>query len=193
MNVLVVYAHPYDASFNAHLRDRVLASLNPAHEVRVLDLYGQDFNPRLSQTDLAAMLDGSATPSDIVASLEALQWANTIVFVYPTWWSGPPAMLKGWLDRVMWPGIVYDVESSGRVRGKLHNVTSVIVISTHGSSKLVNVLEGETGRLLFRRVINALFAKRCRTKWVAFYTIDRASAEKRAAFVKRVEQVAQRI
>ena len=185
MKVLVVHAHPDPASFGAHVRDRVVATLTGAgHRVDLVDLYAERFDPVVKAQDLA-----SARTEPALASYGSrLRSVEALVFVYPTWWSGPPAMLKGWIDRVLVEGVAYAVKpDSTRVRGRLHNIRHVVVVTTHGSPKWTNVLEGESGKLLFTRGLRLLCHHRARTHWLAMYGIDRADADQRAAFIGRLE------
>jgi NAD(P)H dehydrogenase (quinone) len=188
MNVLVVYAHPDPSSFNAFVLERVVATMSAKHTVRVLDLYADAFNPRLDKAEIASQLAGAPLPDELAPHVEMLRWCNRLVFVYPTWWSGPPAMLKGWFDRVWVRGVAYDVEASGRLRGLFTNVGRVAVVTTHGSSKIVNVAEGETGKQLMRRSLGPLCTRRRPVRWIALYTVDRSTAADRLAFVRRVER-----
>jgi len=185
VKVLVVYAHPDPASFGAHLRDRVVATLTGAgHRVDLIDLYAEGFDPVVRTEDL----DGARTETVLASHGSRLRSVEAVVFVYPTWWSGPPAMLKGWLDRVLVEGVAYAVRpGSARVRGRLHNIRHLVVVTTHGSPKWTNVLEGESGKLLFQRGIRLLCHPRARTMWLALYGIDRSDQQARAAFVGRLE------
>src|SRR5690606_10965424 len=101
MKTLVVHCHPNPASFSHALYETTLEALQPRHEVRAIDLYAEGFDPTLSCEERQAYL---AQTELILARVrphaEALQWAEHLVFVYPTWFHGPPAMLKGWLERV---------------------------------------------------------------------------------------------
>jgi putative NADPH-quinone reductase len=185
VKVLVVHAHPDPASFNAHLRDRVVATLTGAgHRVDLIDLYAEGFDPVVQAHELS----GTRTEPVLASHGSRLRSVEAVVFVYPTWWSGPPAMLKGWLDRVLVEGVAYAVKpGSARVRGRLHNIRHLVVVTTHGSPKWTNVLEGESGKLLFQRGIRLLCHHRARMQWLAMYGIDRADAQARAAFVGRLE------
>ena len=191
MKVLVVHAHPDPASFGAHLRDRVVATLTSAgHRVDLLDLYAEGFDPLMDAHGLA-----KARTEPVVASHGSrLRSAEAVVFVYPTWWSGPPAMLKGWIECVLVEGVAYVVKpGSAIMRGRLHNIRHLVVVTTHGSPKWTNVLEGESGKLMFCRGIRALCHRRAHTHWLAMYGIDRADAARRDAFVDRVERSLERL
>ena len=118
-----------------------------------------------------------------------LTGATALVLVHPTWWSGQPAVMKGWLDRVLVLGAAYElVPGRDRVRGRLRQIRRLAVVTTHGSPRWVNVLQGEAGRLTALRQVRLLCHPRCRRQWVAMYGLDRAGAPQRAAFLDRVER-----
>lgn len=188
MRTLVVYCHPHDESLVAAARDRVLTGLRAAaHEVRLVDLYADGFRPELSAEERRVHLEPGLAP-ELEPYAEALRWAEAIVFVYPTWWSGQPAMLKGWMDRVWACGVAFELPEGARVvRPLLTHIRRIAIVTTHGSSKWVNALEGESGKRTAFRSIRAVCSRRVRTSWTAIYGLDRASAAERAAWLDRVE------
>ena len=98
-------------------------------------------------------------------------------------------MLTGWLDRVLVRGVAWEVtQSNTRIKGELTNIRRVVSITTHGSSKLINVLEGESGRRVIGRAVRVLCHRFARTTWLAMYNVDRSSDADRAAFLDRVER-----
>ena len=101
MRMLVVYCHPVPDSFCAALRDTVIEALGKAgHETRLIDLHAEKFDPVMGCEERRAYNDRAPGDPALAPHVAALKWAEGIVFVYPTWWYGLPAMLKGWLDRV---------------------------------------------------------------------------------------------
>ena len=195
MKVYVVYCHPDPASFTAALRDRAMDALAAAgHEVRMSDLYADGFEPALSRAEWSDHLAPEHHNPEIDGYCRNLRWCNALVFIYPTWWSGQPAMLTGWLDRVLVRGVAWELPEGGkRITGQLINVSRLVSITSHGSSKLINVLEGETGRRLIGRSVRVLCHRFARTTWLALYNIDRSSLEDREAFLDRVEQRMRRL
>ncbi len=189
MRVLVVYCHPDPASLTAAALDRVRAGLDRGgHEIRCTDLYDDGFRPELSAEEQAAHLAPGVDPA-LSDHADDLRWAEAIVFVYPTWWSGQPAMLKGWIDRVCAHGIAWSLpRPGGPPLPLLTGLRRVVIVTTHGSSKFVNLLEGETGRRTMFRVMRRLSGRRLRTTWIALYGLDRITAERRTTWLDRVER-----
>lgn len=194
MNVLVVYCHPDPESFVAAAHQRVLAGLGATrHDVRSIDLYADGFDPVFDADEHRRHLEPGAS-ADLAAHVEALQWCNTLILVYPTWWSGQPAMLKGWFDRVWVRGVAWDLpEGANRIRPLLRNIRRIVAVTTHGSAKLVNGLEGEAGKRTVTRSLRLMCHPRCRTEWWSHYGLDTDRPDRRVEFLARVEQRAARI
>jgi NAD(P)H dehydrogenase (quinone) len=194
MRVLVVHCHPNPESFVTAACHRVIAGLERAgHDVRVDDLYAQGFDPCLTADDRARHVEPGVHPS-IGQYADNLRWCDALVLSYPTWWSGQPAMLKGWIDRVWACGVAWELpEGANRLRPRLRNVRRIVVVTAHGSGKLVNSLEGEAGKRTVNRGLRVLCHPRCRTRWWAFYGADTATAEQRTRFLDRLERRALRL
>jgi putative NADPH-quinone reductase len=111
------------------------------------------------------------------------------VLVYPTWWSGQPAILKGWIDRVLMNEVAWVLpEGAARIRPLLTNIRKVVVVTTHGSSKLVNSLQGESGKRTAFRSIRLMFNKRTRCHWIGLYGLDRIPHRKRDTLITNVRR-----
>lgn len=190
---LVVYCHPLEGSYVAALRDRVLAGLQAgAADVRLTDLYAEGFDPTLSADEHRRHLLPGVDPA-VRSHADDLQWCDTLVLVYPTWWSGQPAMLKGWFDRVLGCDVAWSLpDGASTLAGRLHNVRRLIVVTSHGSSKLINALQGEGGKRTVTRSLRAMCHPRARTTWLALYGIDTCPAWRRQRFLDRVERRVQR-
>lgn len=188
MRVLVVYCQPDPDSLIAAARDRALAGLDAAgHEVRLTDLYADGFEPAMSAHERLTHRDPGVAP-ELQSYADDLEWAQALVLVYPTWWSGQPAMLKGWIDRVWVAGVAWTMrEGDRKPTPKLRNIRRIVVVTTHGSSKLINALEGEAGKRTATRSIRAMCSRRTRTTWCAVYGVDTADEQRRTSFLDRVE------
>ncbi len=194
MNAYVVFCHPHHDSLAGAALDRVLRGLERGgHSVRMSDLYADGFEPALSlDAKTNQLVDHREHPAGrpaLAGYIDSLTWCDTLVLVYPTWWGGQPAMLKGWFDRVWVTGVVYELPAGkNRITALLHNVKRIVVVTTHGSSKLVNAVQGEPGKRTVTRSLRALCNHWCRTDWLAMYAVDRATPEQCDRFLDRVER-----
>lgn len=188
MKVYVVYCHPDPDSFTAVVRARATDELEAAgHRVRMSDLYADGFEPALSRQERLEHLAPKTTDPLVTEYCANLRWCSALVFIYPTWWSGQPAMLTGWLDRVLLRGVAWELpEGTTRITARLTNIRHLVTITTHGSSRWVNIVEGETGRRVIGRAVRVLCHRLARTTWVAMYNIDRSTEAERNAFLDRV-------
>jgi putative NADPH-quinone reductase len=189
MRVLVVYCHPVPESFCAALRDRALAALAAAgHETRLVDLYAEGFDPVMGAEERRGY--NVHEPSDVrlAPHIQALRWAQAMVFVYPTWWYGQPAMLKGWFERVWAKDVAFTLAAEGgRIEPLMGHIEKLAVLTTCGAPRWWSFLVGHPGRKILLRGIRALCARRCRTLHLAKYEMDAADEPARAAFLARVE------
>lgn len=190
MNVLVIQAHPHAQSFNAAVSESVVRGLGQTnHQVRVRHLYAENFDPCLTIEEWRGHLDPPETKTQLASHFDDLCWCEALVLVYPTWWGAQPAILKGWMDRVWANGVAWDLpDGASRLRPLLHNVRRLVTVTTHGSNRRVNAVQGVPGRRIAHRSLRVICHPRARTKWLALYGLDRASDSKRAAFFQRVEK-----
>lgn len=191
MNALVVIAHPSRDSFCHVAAERAVDGLITAgHEVERIDLYAEGFRAAMSRDErIAYETDDPIIDPQVEAHAALLKQAQILVFVYPTWWSGLPAMLKGWLERVMVPGVGFTFdESSGKVRPGLGQVRRIVGISTYGSPRFAVRIVNDNGRRILTRALRMSCGLRARTEWLALYGMDTSGHADRAAFLTRVEQ-----
>ena len=191
MRVLVVFCHPDPASFNAALMRCACAALEAAgHEVRLLDLYAEGFDPVLSAAERASYLaDTAKNIAGVAAHVEALRWAEAWVAIYPTWNYGLPAMLKGWLDRVWLPGVSFRI-SPGRfrtIRGELGHIRAFVGITTSGAPWWWLRVIGDPGRSLLMKGLRPLYARGCRMMWLQLHDMNHTTAADRERFLARVD------
>ncbi|AYD47543.1 NAD(P)H-dependent oxidoreductase [Arachidicoccus soli] len=132
MKDLVILAHPIAGSLNHQLMQTTLKSLqNLNHQIEVRDLYRLNFNPVLSLADMKGQRIGEVA-EDVKREQEYIVWAEQIIFIYPIWWTGMPALLKGYIDRVFSYGFAYQYDQ-GKQKGLLTG-KQTIIINTHGKS-----------------------------------------------------------
>ncbi|KAF2342227.1 NAD(P)H-dependent oxidoreductase [Flavobacterium tistrianum] len=132
MKNLIIYAHPNPASLNHFLKNTVAESLEKSGQEAVIrDLNEINFNPVLSLQDMQGQRMGQVS-DDVKTEQTFISWADRIVFVYPIWWTGMPAIMKGYIDRVFSYGFAYRYDQGiqkGLLTGK-----QTIIINSHGKS-----------------------------------------------------------
>lgn len=190
-----MYAHPAEGSYVAAVRDRVVEALDEAgHQVDLLDLYAEGFAAALTAEELALHRHGPEAKPAIADHAGRLAAAEALVFVYPTWWGGQPAILKGWFDRVWVEGVAYTLPvGADRITPLLRSVRRLVVVTTHGSSKWVNALQGEPGKRVVLRGLRSLCRRTARTRWIALYDVDRSTPQQRTRFLDRVGSLVSRL
>lgn len=131
MKTLIIFAHPNAESFNRAVLNSFINGLK-SKEVSydLVDLYAINFEPRLSSQDLALFQQGKVSP-DIQAQQAKVAWADCLAFIFPVWWSAPPAILKGWIDRVFSLKFAYDFTDQGPV-GLLKGKHALLITTTGG-------------------------------------------------------------
>lgn len=155
MNILWIYAHPEPRSLSGSLKDDGLRMLEElGHDVQVSDLYAMRWKPTVDAADYTdhdpdrplVVTSASkrayrtdALTDDVRAEQAKLDWADAVVFQYPLWWYGMPAIMKGWVDRVFVKGYAYgvhDPEHPGRTlrygEGKLAGKRALAVVAIGG-------------------------------------------------------------
>lgn len=148
MNVLLIYAHPEPTSFTSALKDAAFDALTSAgHTVKVSDLYAEKFNPVAGRHDFTSVFNpsrfhyqseqdhahktGTFAP-DIAREQQRVAKADLMIWLFPIWWGGVPAILKGWFDRVLAYGFAYSDGKrydSGYFQGK----RGILCLSTGGT------------------------------------------------------------
>ena len=123
--------------------------------------------------------------------VNALRGAKHLVFIHPTWWYGPPAMLKGWLDRVWLPGVAFTppAEKGQITAPRLQNVRRLTVVTTGGAPWWWLKVIGDPHRKLFTRGLRVLMARKCKVTWLQMHNMNDVSAHERKRFLAKVSSV----
>jgi len=192
LRLLVVYCHPDPDSFGAALRRTAIDTLlATGHELREIDLYAEAFDPVFSRAEKRSYLtDTAQNIAGVAAHVEALRWAEGWVVIYPTWFYGAPAMLKGWLDRVWLPGVVFRIATGKqrRIGGELGNIRLFVGITTSGSPWWWLKVIGDPGRSLFMKGLRPLYARGCRMRWLQLHNMNHVTAADREGFLARIQR-----
>jgi putative NADPH-quinone reductase len=192
MRAVVIVAHPEPQSLTHAIAQRVVEGLSAGgHEVVVHDLHAEGFRAAMSAEEREAYHGDQPVIDPLVAQhIADITAAHTLVYVYPTWWSSMPAILKGWFERVMVPGVGFVFDAKGKVRPGLTNVRRLVGISTYGSGRVYVHAINDNGRRTIKRAMRLSTGWFTRTRWIAFYGADTSTAEQRDAFLSRCERMA---
>ena len=189
MRVLVVYCHPVETSFAAALHQEVVRNLKAAgHEVDDCDLYAERFNPVMSREERLGYHDVPRNQEPLRGYVDRLQRAEAIVFCFPTWCFGLPAMLKGFFDRLLMPGVAFDISDPANVKPMLTNIKRISAVVTYGRPRWMAWYMGDPPRKMVTRYMRRLTAHQARVDYHAYYHMNVATEPALTAFKARVGQ-----
>lgn len=189
--VMVIFAHPVPESFSSALHDRVVETLEArGWQVDDCDLNAEAFPAVMSCEERRTYHDESINKNPVKQYVERLQAAQAIVFVYPVWNFGYPAILKGFFDRVFLPGVSFKLVD-GHVRPALTNIKKMAAVTTYGGTRMRAFLVGDPPRKLMTRPVRYVTGGAPMT-YLALYDMNRASKDRRQSFVNRVTAAMER-
>ena len=189
MHVLVIYCHPVETSFHAALHKEVVANLLAAgHTVDDCDLYAEGFNPVLSREERLGYHDVPSNQLPLAAHVDRLRQAEAIVFCFPTWCFGLPAMLKGYFDRLFMPGVAFDLSDPANVKPMLTHIKRISAVVTYGRPRWVAWYMGDPPRKMITRYMRRLTGNAARVDFHAYYHMNVATEPRLKRFLQRVGQ-----
>lgn len=178
---LVVGCHPVADSYSMALFEAARAGASDAYDVVGLDLYRLGFDPVTGAEEWEAHLAGPPRPTGMLAEhTDLVASAELLCFVYPTWWFGPPAMLKGWLDRVCMP------DGTPGARPVLGRLSTIVGVSTYGASRTYTRALGDGGRRMLHRALRRNVPRRVRREWFGLHGMDEQGDVARSRFLDEV-------
>lgn len=178
--LVLVVAHPDPGSFNHALAGSVASAARAAGaEVRLHDLYADGFDPRLHASEI-----GTTLFADPVAAsyAEDLLNADAVAVVHPIWFFQVPAVLKGWVDRVVREEIAFRVGSGGRVTGLLKAGAALVVTTGNAAPGLEREVFGDPVEAFWRQVVFTP-AGVPRVRRLGFAPVKGSSVEQRTAWL----------
>lgn len=191
MNCLLVIAHPLPESLCDALARVAIDTLTAAgHEAVVEDLCQSGFSPVLTRRERATYYDGPFDAGVVRAQVERLLAAEGLVLLFPTWWFGFPAVLKGWFDRVWAPGFAYDHASDfGPIRPRLTNLRHALAITSLGSPWWVDrLLMRQPVRRVLKTALLGTCAPACRFEMLSLYEAERLTTAQVQRFSSRLRK-----
>jgi putative NADPH-quinone reductase len=189
MRVLYVFCHPLSDSFHAAIRKEALAGLEEAgHVIDLMDLYAEGFDPVLTAEWRRDYHDPLRNRQNNQAYVGRLTAAEALVVQFPTWSFGPPAMLKGWFDRMFGPGIALDLSDPGQARPMLRHIKRIAGISTYGRPRWQAIAMADPPRKIIKRYLPWFTGGTAAARYYALYHMNVATEAQRIRFLAKVRR-----
>ena len=195
MKTLIIYNHPHEGSFCSAVRDAVLSGLDVGgHEYKVINLDKDGFDPVMREKDLKAFVEGGRNGDNwpdgvdplVRSYVQKMKWAERIVMIFPIWWMTTPAMMKGFIDKVIFPGMVYRMEG-GKLVSLLSRLKQVVIITTMNTPSAIyestfnNSIEGSLIKGTFNQIgIHDI-------RWISLNMVKQVGDEKRWLWLDEIE------
>lgn len=190
MKVVIVFNHPYDGSYCNAILNSVTTGLQRAnHKIDLIHLDKEGFNPVMTASDLKAFVDRKPIDPKVIEYKKRLDEADHLVFIFPIWWELMPAMTKGFIDKVIFPGAAYDYTKSGYGMVPLFKgIKSVTVITTMNTPGILYRLV--FGNAIKKALITGTFWKTGykNRKWISFNGVKMVSDAKRKKWLVKLEK-----
>ena len=185
MKALVLFAHPCEESLGAALHRQIVTSLGErGWEVDDCDLYAENFQPVLTAEERRGYHDVPANIEPVRDYVDRLRAAEALIFSFPVWNFGYPAILKGFLDRVLLPGVSFRLVD-GQVRPNLTHIQKLAAVTTYGGTRLRAWMAGDPPRRHFTRSLRYT-TQPDKMRYLALYDMNRATEADHKAFLARV-------
>jgi len=188
VHALVIHAHPSPTSFCAALaRETADALAEGGATVDFCDLYAENFNPVLPPQTFRHYLDAPANRAGVERHVERLLAADILAFVFPVWHDGPPAILKGYFDRVFLRGVVFEIVD-GVFYPRLTHIRRLSAVTLYGADRARTARVGDLPRRFVRHNLKPLVAPDAAYDYLAAYGMDHADSAAREKMIARVRQ-----
>ena len=196
MKTLIVYYHPHEGSFCSAIREAVTSGLhNGGHEHKIIDLSKDGFDPVMREKDLKVFVQAGREGEDgldgvdpfVLRYRKKLHWAEHIVMIFPIWWMTMPAMVKGFIDKVIFPGVAYKMED-GKLVSLLKGLKQVTVITTMNTPSDVyrNVFGNSLEGSLIKGTFNQIGVHDIR--WISLNKVKQSGDEMRWLWLDEIEK-----
>jgi NAD(P)H dehydrogenase (quinone) len=194
MRVLYLYCHPLADSYHAAIRQVAVAALVAAgHQVDMCDLYAEGFEPVLTADMRREYHDTTLNQCGLEGHIARLQSAEALIVQFPTWCFGMPALLKGYFDRLIMPGVAFDLSDPASVKPMLAHIRTIHGIVTYGRPRHVAWYMGDPPRKAVTRYLPWFTGRTASTKYHALYHLNVASLAQRKAFITKVAKAMTRL
>ena len=179
----IVFAHPWNGSFNKAILDKVVEKLDETKEkYTIIDLNKDGFNPVMTEKDLELYSQGKSDDPLVLKYQEILKNTDELILIFPIWWMSLPAILKGFFDKVMLRGFAYESTQTG-IKGLLTNIKTAKMITTATAPKFLLNITG-FGITMKKANLGGIGIKK--TKWIHYSLRMQGKDEDRKKFLEKV-------
>lgn len=191
MKTVLVYCHPYNGSFcHAILESAKKAAIKAGQEVDVIDLYADKFNPVMSAEDLKAFVNHEMVDPQAKDYFNRIKNADHMVLIFPIWWETMPAMMKGFIDKIMFPGSFYDMSAGGStaIKTRLPNLKITVITTMNTPASVYRLVYGNA---IYKTLVKGTFKfiGNKDVQWVSFNMVKDSTEEQRKQWLEKVAQI----
>jgi putative NADPH-quinone reductase len=188
MNTTIIFAHPWEGSLNRSILNKVMEKLNADGDtVTLIDLYKDNFNPVMSEKDLSLYSQGKSADPKVDQYNSILEKKKKIIFIFPIWWYDMPAIMRGFLDKVMLNNSAYTEDEKGIY--PLRNIQNTILLTTSGAPTdvLVNIFGDPVNRTIINGTFNILGF--FNAKWYNLGGLNNISRKEITEFIESISEI----
>lgn len=189
MKTVIVYNHPYEKSFcHAILEAAQKGAQQAGHEVDIIDLDKDKFNPVMTGEDLRGFVKHTMVDEMSIDYFNRIKTADNLILIFPIWWEVMPAMMKGFIDKVFFPGSFYGYTESGKGMQTFFPNMKITIITTMNTP--APVYRFIFGNAIKNALIKGTFRKTGfkNVKWISFNMVKGSTDQKRKDWLKKVEE-----
>ena len=182
----IIYAHPYEQSFNHAILQRVRELLESKGEAyKLIDLYADGFNPAYTKEELALFNQGKALDPLVLHYQEILKKTDRLIFIFPIWWADMPAIVKGFEDKVFLKTLAYNPTPTG-IKGCLTQIREAVIITTSTAPTwYLKFFCGHViGKTMIGHTLKGIGVGSGR--WINFGGMDKSTAQARQSFLDKL-------
>lgn len=189
MKTVIVFNHPYKSSFcHAILKSVIKGIEKTGNEYDLIHLDREQFNPVMTAADLKAFKDRKAVDPKVIEYKRRLELADHLVFIFPIWWELMPALTKGFIDKVIFPGIAYNYKTNGWGMVPLfEHLKGITVVTTMNTARpIYRIIFGNAVK---RAIMTGTFWKTGykNRKWINLGMVKSVSDTRRKKWLRRIE------
>jgi NAD(P)H dehydrogenase (quinone) len=189
MKVVIIFNHPYDGSYCTAILNSVLKGLQLAnHTADLIHLDKEGFNPVMTAEDLKGFSEHKAIDPKVIEYKKRLEDAEHLVFIFPIWWELMPAMTKGFIDKVIFPGVAYNYTKRGFMKKNFLKLNGVTLITTMNTASFF--YWAMFGNAVKKAIMLGTFWKTGykNRKWINLSMVKFVSDKKRKKWLLNIEK-----